>query len=67
MTKTPKFQRAGRASAKSYKDEAGDVVVRINLMKAGAVYAKGNLMKSLRVGNARVSEVFAAIERALFV
>lgn len=64
------FKRAlrGRPS-KQQADESGSVQVRVILLAPPPpryTAKKGNVMKSLMVADARVTEVFAAIERALF-
>ena len=58
-----KFKRAGRS--KSSTDLKGTVLVKCILVdRNGAV--KGNQVTTLRVADAKVSEVHAAIEKYLF-
>lgn len=68
MTKSAKFQRAGSGSAKNKSDHRGSVAVSVNLraLNGATGYLKGNIGRALTVKGAKVSEVFAAIERALF-
>lgn len=60
-----RFQRAKSHSHKVSTDVRGTVVVKCFLYK-GPTVLKGNRVTSLRVADAKVTEVHAAIERALF-
>lgn len=56
-----RFKRANRAgSRKSRTDKIGKVTIAVTLRE------KGNLARAVTVANARVSEVFAVIDKALF-
>ena len=50
------------------KDERGTIAVQVLLAKkqSGNVHKKGNIHRTLTIKNAKVSEVFAALERFLF-
>lgn len=62
------FKRSTRSrSGQPRMDETGTVQVRVILLGPSKNAAqKGNVTKALSVSDAKVSEVFAAIERALF-
>jgi hypothetical protein len=64
--KLAKGSRKRTVFPKAVKDEAGTVTVMIWLaeptMPSGTFRVKGNLMRSLRIGTARVSEVYDAIK-----
>lgn len=67
-TKEGKFVRAGRGSVNK-SDLEGRVNVTIRLLDpsgANSKPLKGNLSKSLTIDKTKVSEVFEAIEKALF-
>ncbi len=62
--KTKKFNRAVKDVSEK-TDKEGKVIVFI-AMRNGQKYLKGNITKTITVHDAKVSEVFEAIDEALF-
>lgn len=68
---SPAFERPRRAhrSTKNTRDARGSIkvlVVLSNTKGGGLAPVKGNIVRSLTVARSTVSDVFQAIERALF-
>lgn len=61
---TPKFERQN-SRRQPTSDDTGSVRVTVILYE-GSSNKKGNITRSLTVDKAKVSDVFAAIEQALF-
>ncbi len=63
-----KFKRAGHG--KERPDHKGRVIVKIFLQdgqrKGGSYSVKGNQVKTISIDDARVGEVFEAVQKALF-
>ncbi len=57
----PILSRTGR----NVKDEAGSVRITL-ILQAGSRVVRGNITRTISVRNAKISEVAAAIEKALF-
>ena len=64
--KAPQFERGGRQNTKDRTDDVGLVFVRIGMLRPDGGYLKGSLSKAFSVREAKVSEVAAFIEQALF-
>lgn len=61
-----KFKRSPRSHTGKRTDSKGTVLVSIQLRTSAGEYVKGNLFRGLTVRNAKVSDVVAMIEAALF-
>ena len=56
-----------RPRPRNEADDIGRIIVQVTLRSTkNRVHTKGNMIRSTTIANARVSEVFAAIEKALF-
>lgn len=62
MAKARRFQRA---SLRHRKDDRGTVEVKCVLIGKNNTPARGNIIRSVRIRDVKVSEVIAAIEAAL--
>ncbi len=63
-----KFERVARRGAESH-DDMGRVFVRVVLLEneqARTAAKKGNISRVVTINNAKVGDVFKAIEKALF-
>ena len=64
--KLAKGSRKRTVFRRAVRDEVGTVTVTVSLaeptMRGTSFRVKGNLMRSLRIGTARVSEVYDAIK-----
>lgn len=71
MKSKPRFERSTRSRQLKDRIDAVVPLVRVQVAaidptKTGAHLIKGNICKSLSIRNAKVGDVFAAIEKALF-
>lgn len=60
------FQRARGKHSTQKSDNVGTVAILVRLITPAGTHVKGNVMRQCSIKNATVSEVFAAIEKALF-
>ena len=61
-----KFKRSNRSVKEKVEDGIGDVNVRVVLVAKNRSVVKGNITRQFTITAAKVSDVFKAIEKALF-
>ena len=61
-----RFERAPGTRKPGTDDGTGRVNIQIRLVTRGQKMVHGNINRSVTLANAKVSDVFAAIEQALF-
>ena len=68
MAKRKKWNRGvgGTRPLQNHNDDEGTIRVRVLLCDYESTSRPGNITKSMTVRGARVSEVFEALEKALF-
>lgn len=61
-----KFEPADDRRTAAHADNEGTIVIKVFLASYGHRPVKGNMVKSIRIKNGKVSEVASAITEALF-